>query len=217
MRRLLAALCLLLPALAAAELPLSAELHYRSNLAVPAVMRFSQDGSRYQISTDIDALFFAVRFQTDGVIRNGQLYPQHYREIRNGQTYATARFDGADIRYGKPDNERSRRSTVETLDPLTLIWRFAAQSMPTAGFAVTNGRKIYPVPQLDAPAAANYRFNGRPLALSEYTVKQGSRSLAYGIAPALHRLPATITYTDTRGTSYRLSLDKALIDGVSVK
>ncbi|MCP1660153.1 DUF3108 domain-containing protein [Neisseria perflava] len=212
----LAGAMLALPAFAA-ELPRSAVLQFASNYQVPAVMVFKREGTRYTIVSDIDLLFYRIRFESGGTVDGKWLKPAYYREIRNSTLYSAAEFNGHTVTYGKTGDKKTATPDGVTMDLFTLAWQLAASNaaLPTPIYA-TNGKKIYPLSRLTPQGSSRYAFGTSAVNADRYTLKQGKGKVSYTLLPSFGNIPAQISYDTEDGAAYRLSLTGLTIDGKSI-
>lgn len=204
-------------AAAAAELPQSAVLNYSGSYGIPATMTFTRNGNSYTIVSDIKVPLYKIRFESGGSISNGQLQPAYYRDVRNGKTYAEARFSGGRVLYGRVGEQKTETVSGPVLDLFALSWQLAANDgLLPAGLQITNGKKLYRVGSLIKTGSGQYSFSGGQTPVNHYRVRRGDDTVNYTFAPALGNIPAQIQYTDD-GKTYSLKLNSLMINGQRIK
>lgn len=204
-----------LPALSA-PLPNSAVLTFTGSYGIPATMNFTRKGNSYTIVSDIKVPLYRIRFQSGGTVSGNTLKPLYYRDIRNGKTYAEAKFSGSSITYGKAGQQQTENLASPALDMFTLAWQLAASDAKLpGGLKITNGKKLYGVGGMRKTGSEQYRFAGGQTNVDKYQVVRGDSTVNYSFATALGNLPAHISYTDD-GKTYDLKLTSAVINGKPV-
>lgn len=200
----------------AAELPQSAVLHYSGSYGIPATMTFTRNGNSYKIVSEINVPLYKIRFESAGSIIGNTLKPSYYRDIRNGKTYAEAKFSGKQISYGKAGKQTTEPANGTVLDLFALSWQLAANDgkLP-AGLKITNGKNLYPVSGLHKTDSSEYRFSGGTTTINNYRIRRGDDTVSYSFAPAFGNIPAQIIYTDD-GKSYNLKLKSLTVNGKKV-
>ena len=201
----------------AAGLPQSATLKYSGSYGIPATMTFTRSGNQYTIVSRIKVPLYHIRFESGGSISGNTIRPSYYKDVRDGKTYAEAKFGGGKITYGKSGELQTENAAGQILDLFALSWQLAATDgkLP-AGLKITNGKRVYNVSGLVKTGSAQYAFNGGKTTIDNYRVKRGDDIVNYSFAPAFGNIPAKITYTDN-GKTYDLKLTGLKINGQTIK
>ncbi|ASK26530.1 DUF3108 domain-containing protein [Neisseria chenwenguii] len=214
---LILAATLSLPAFSA-ELPKSAVLQFSGSYGIPATMTFNRSGSSYKIVSTVKVPLYRIRFESGGTVSGNSLKPRYYKEIRNGKLYASAKFSGGKVSYGKAGEEKTQAVSGTTMDLFTLAWQLAANDarLP-AGLRVTNGKKIYPIAGMSKTGSAQYKFSGGTTPVDRYVVHRGNDVITYAFASKINHIPAQISFTDDYTKTYNLKLTGVKINGKAVK
>jgi len=201
----------------AAGLPQSATLKYSGSYGIPATMTFTRSGNQYTIVSRIKVPLYHIRFESGGSISGNTIRPSYYKDVRDGKTYAEAKFSGNSITYGKAGSSETAKSSGTTLDLFTLAWQLAANDAKLpARLSITNGKKIYPVSGMSKIGSGSYTLNGKAIPVEKYRVQRGDDTVTYSFATSLGNIPAQISYTDD-GKTYDLKLTSVSINGKPVK
>lgn len=209
--------CVYLPAAWAADIPQSIRLQYGSNYGIPAVMTFKRDGERYTVQANINVPMYKMRFESGGKIIDNQLRPEYYRDIRNGKTYASARFAEGKATYGHAGNSKTENISGNVMDLFTLSWQLAFNNGQTPDkLYITNGKKIYRAGSISDVGIKSFKINGISTEIHQFKLQRGDDVVHYAFAPALQNVPALIRYSDG-GKNYHLTLRSVSIDGVPIK
>ena len=203
----------------AAELPQNAVLHYTASYGFPATMTFTrQSNNRYQIVAEIKVWAYPIKIESSGIIQGNLLKPSYYRDMRNGKTYAEAKFQPNSITYGKTGEQTTETTSHTILDLFSLSWQLAATDgkLPN-NIKITNGKRIYAVNGLNRIGSQTFALqNGLRTPVQQYRVTRGDDIVHYAFAPKLGNIPTQISYTDN-GKTYRLKLVRLILNGKEVK
>lgn len=212
-----ACFCVCLPSAWAADIPQSIRLQYGSNYGIPAVMTFKRDGERYTVQADINVPMYRMRFESGGKINGKQLWPEYYRDIRNGKTYASAQFTVGKATYTHAGNSQTENISGRVMDLFTLSWQLALNNgrIPDKLY-ITNGKKIYRAGSIIGFEIKSFKINGKNTKIHQFTLQRDDDVVHYAFAPALNNVPALIRYSDG-GQHYHLILRSVSINGVPVK
>ena len=218
LRPLIAALTLLgATHLQAAEIPQSAELKYSGNYGIPATMTFKRNGNNYTIAANINVPMYKIRFESGGTIVGTQLKPSYYKDVRNGKTYAEAKFSGNQVIFGKVGDSHQQTVSGPIMDLFTLSWQLALnEGKLPAGLQITNGKKLYPTSGLTRLGSSTQTIAGGKTTINRYRLRRGDSTTSYAFAPNLGNVPAQISYSDD-GKNYNLKLTKVTINGKTLK
>ncbi|MDO4434595.1 MAG: DUF3108 domain-containing protein [Alysiella sp.] len=202
----------------AAEIPDSATLQYSGSYGIPATMSFKRHNDNYTIVANINVPFYTIRFESSGKIVGTQLYPSHYKDTRNGKTYASAQFSGNQVTYGRHNSVRTETVSGRVMDLFTLSWQLAFEEgkLPSGINKITNGKKLYPVGGIQSAGSKVAKVGGGKTNINQFTVKRGDDTVLYAFAPALGGVPAIISYHDG-DNKYNLTLKSVSINGQVVK
>lgn len=211
----LAAFCF--PAAQAAEIPQSAVLQYSGSYGIPATMSFKRNGDNYTVTANINVPLYKIRFESGGKIVGNQLKPSYYNDIRNGKTYASAKFSGNTATYGRAGSTQTETVSGSVMDLFTLSWQLAFNDgkLP-ANLKITNGKKLYNVGGMSNAGSKSFKINGGSTSINQFNVRRGDDSVQYAFAPALNNVPAVIKYNDG-DKNYNLTLKSVTINGQVLK
>ncbi len=201
----------------AAEIPQSAELKYSRSYGIPATMTFNRSGNTYTVTANINVPMYKIRFESGGTIVGNQLKPTYYKDIRNGKTYAEAKFSGKNVSYGKAGDSHNETVSGPVMDLFTLSWQLALnEGKLPSGLQITNGKKLYSASGLTLVGTATQNIAGGKTTVNKYSLRRGDSTAAYAFAPDLGNVPAQINYSDD-GKNYNLRLTSVKINGQTVK
>ena len=126
----------------AAGLPQSATLKYSGSYGIPATMTFTRSGNQYTIVSRIKVPLYHIRFESGGSISGNTIRPSYYKDVRDGKTYAEAKFRGNQVTYGKTGELQTETVGGNISDLFTLAWQLAANDAKLpARLSITNGKK----------------------------------------------------------------------------
>lgn len=201
-----------------ASIPQSATLQYSGSYGIPATMTFKRSGDNYTVSANINVPMYKIRFESGGKIVGNQLKPSYYRDVRNGKTYASAKFSGNKAMYGRADEAQKTESVSgSVMDLFTLSWQLAfSDGQLPSNLKITNGKKLYSVGGLSNAGSASVKVGGGTTTVNQFNVRRGDDLVYYAFAPALNNVPALIKYNDG-DKNYNLTLKSVTIDGKVVK
>ncbi len=201
----------------AAEIPQSAELKYSGSYGIPATMTFKRTGNNYTVTANINVPMYKMRFVSGGSIVDNQLKPSYYKDIRNGKTYAEAKFSGNQITLGKAGELHNETVSGPVMDLFTLSWQLALnEGKLPVGLKITNGKKLYSASGLTKTGTATQSIAGGKTTVNKYSLRRGDSTAAYAFAPNLGNVPAQINYSDD-GKNYNLKLTSVKINGKTIK
>lgn len=204
----------------AAEIPQSATLKYGGTMGIPATMNFKRNGDNYTVTANINVPMYKIRFESGGKIVGNQLKPTYYTDTRNGKLYASAKFSGSRVNYGKVDDIRSPYTATvsgSVMDLFTLSWQLAFNdgNLP-ANTYTTNGKSITKLGALRATGSKAMTVAGKKITVQQFSISRDEGNVTYAFAPALQNMPAQISYSDD-GKKYNLTLKSVVINGEVIK
>lgn len=201
----------------AAEIPQSATLKYGGTMGIPATMNFKRNGDNYTVTANINVPMYKIRFESGGKIVGNQLKPTYYTDTRNGKLYASAKFSGSRVSYGKVGDPHSTTVSGSVMDLFTLSWQLAFNDgeLP-ANTYTTNGKSITKLGALRATGSKTMNVAGGKTTVQQFSVSRDEGSVTYAFAPELQNMPAQISYSD-EGKKYNLTLKSIVIDGKVIK
>lgn len=174
----------------AAGLPQSATLKYSGSYGIPATMTFTRSGNQYTIVSRIKVPLYHIRFESGGSISGNTIRPSYYKDVRDGKTYAEAKFRGNQVTYGKTGELQTETVGGNISDLFTLAWQLAANDAKLpARLSITNGKKIYPVSGMSKIGSGSYTLNGKAIPVEKYRVQRGDDTVTYSFATSLGNIP----------------------------
>ena len=187
-------------------LPKWVNAHYRSNWGIEADMRFQRNAEQYAIVATIHIPKYVMKFESGGQINNGILYPSYYRDIRNGQLYASAKITENTVIVGKVGDMHRYPKQGHVMDLFTLAWQLAfRQGKMLPSLTITNGKKLYPVGYFNAIEPATLKINQINIMVNQYRMAWEKGMVNYAISPEINHIPIQISYTDN-SKQYRFIL-----------
>lgn len=201
----------------AAEMPQHATLQYGGTMGIPAIMNFKRNGDNYTVTANINVPMYKIRFESGGKIVGKQLKPTYYTDTRNGKLYASAKFSGSRVTYGKVGDIQATTVSGSVMDLFTLSWQLALNDgqLP-ANTYTTNGKSVSKLGALRASGSKTMKVAGGKTIVQQFSVSRGEGNVIYAFAPALQNMPAQISYSDD-GKKYNLTLKSIVIDGKTIK
>lgn len=200
----------------AADIPQTATLQYSGTMGIPATMNFKRNGDNYTVTANINVPMYKIRFESGGKIVGGQLKPTYYTDTRNGKLYASAKFSGSRVNYGKVGDPHNTTVSGQIMDLFTLSWQLAFNNgrLPTNTYT-TNGKSITKLGALRSTGSKIINIAGNKTTVQQFSVSRDDGSVTYAFAPALQNVPAQIGYSDD-GKKFNLTLKSVVINGKTV-
>lgn len=200
----------------AAEIPQTATLKYSGTLGIPATMNFKRNGDNYTVTANINVPMYKIRFESGGKIVGNQLKPTYYTDTRNGKMYASAKFSGNRVLYGKVGDSKNTTVSGDVMDLFTLSWQLAFnEGKLPANIYTTNGKSITKLGALTANGSKTMNVAGGKTSVQQFSVSRDEGRISYAFAPSLQNVPAQISYSDD-GKTYNLTLKSVEINGQTI-
>lgn len=184
-------------------------IKYSSNYLMPAYVHFKNNGQQYSIVSKINVPLYNIVFKANGTERNGQFHMLSYRDTRNGKTYALAEIDSKNIQYGKAKEPlKNAPMTMPTYDLFTTAFQLSYYDRLPSSFQTTNGKKLYPTPNVDLRKTAHSvkEKDGKTYQEITYKFKTSDNKDITVKKYAGEKFPRYISYSRD-GDNYELKFD----------
>ncbi|GJJ80021.1 hypothetical protein K7G90_001781 [Pasteurella canis] len=154
-------------------------IKYSSNYLMPAYVHFKADGSQYSVNAKINVPLYNIQFLSKGKQSSKQFEMIDYKDIRNGNPYATSTIQGDTIEYGKVKNGLTKKALeLPTFDLFTMAFQLSYYDKLPINFQITNGKKLYPMHNVFVKKSEDIvKYNKQEVTQITYQFKTGDKDI----------------------------------------
>ncbi|MXN89482.1 hypothetical protein [Pasteurella canis] len=154
-------------------------IKYSSNYLMPAYVHFKADGSQYSVNAKINVPLYNIQFLSKGKQSSKQFEMIDYKDIRNGNPYATSTIQGDTIEYGKVKNGLTKKVLeLPTFDLFTMAFQLSYYDKLPINFQITNGKKLYPMHNVFVKKSEDIvKYNKQEVTQITYQFKTGDKDI----------------------------------------
>lgn len=146
---------------------------------MPAYVHFKADGSQYSVNAKINVPLYNIQFLSKGKQSSKQFEMIDYKDIRNGNPYATSTIQGGTIEYGKVKNGLTKKALeLPTFDLFTMAFQLSYYDKLPINFQITNGKKLYPMHNVFVKKSEDIvKYNKQEVTQITYQFKTGDKDI----------------------------------------
>ncbi|GJH42596.1 hypothetical protein [Pasteurella canis] len=154
-------------------------IKYSSNYLMPAYVHFKAGGSQYSVNAKINVPLYNIQFLSKGKQSSKQFEMIDYKDIRNGNPYATSTIQGDTIEYGKVKNGLTKKALeLPTFDLFTMAFQLSYYDKLPINFQITNGKKLYPMHNVFVKKSEDIvKYNKQEVTQITYQFKTGDKDI----------------------------------------